>query len=57
LYGDTIPAGRRLKRRWIHRYWLGASRTIASMLALTRALSAVASLEGKSASGAPTRNT
>ena len=29
-----------MKRRWIHRYWLGASRTIASMLALTRALSA-----------------
>ncbi len=56
-YGGAMPSGRRLKRRWIHRYCVGASRTMASIAALTRALSTAASSDGKSASGSPMRST
>lgn len=56
-YGRATPGGRRLKRRWIHRYWLGASRTIASIAAFTRAASATASSDGNGSSGGPSRRT
>src|SRR3546814_8512595 len=48
-YGET-PSGVRLKRLWIHRYCAGAARAMASMPAMTRAVSTVASFEGKSSS-------
>src|SRR5688500_7932722 len=53
-YTEGLSSGCRLKRRWIHRYCEGACRTICSIAALTRALSATASSVGKSASGSPT---
>ena len=52
----TLPSGWRLKRRWIHRYCAGAARTIASIAAITRAVSAVASCDGKSSNAGDRRN-
>ena len=48
--GRGSPCGRRLKRRWIHRYCAGAARAIASIPAITRAVSAVASSDGNASS-------
>ena len=51
-----MPGGRVLKRLCTHRYCSGASRTICSMQALTRAVSSSTSLLGTSSSGAPSRS-
>ena len=48
-YSET-PSGCRLNRRWIHRYCAGAARAMVSMPAITLAVSAVASADGKSSS-------
>jgi O-antigen ligase len=55
-YTGGSPGGRVLKRLCTHRYCSGASRTICSMQALTRAVSAAVSAPGKSSSGAARRS-